>query len=71
MGVRVSELRIAILSIEGTNCDRELEVALASLGARAEVVLLKQLAGETDPAHRRRLSEYGALFFPGGFSGGD
>ncbi|MGB6500024.1 MAG: phosphoribosylformylglycinamidine synthase I [Thermoplasmata archaeon] len=65
-------LRVAILSIEGTNCDRELAVALADLGARPEVVLLNQFdrAGGV-PRRRRRLSEYDALFLPGGFSGGD
>jgi len=62
---------VAILAIEGTNCDRELSVALNALGARAEVVLLKQLAGEVEPSARRRLADYAALFLPGGFSGAD
>jgi phosphoribosylformylglycinamidine synthase subunit PurQ / glutaminase len=64
-------LPIAILAIEGTNCDRELAVALAALGTRPEVVHLKQLAREVDPSARRRLADYGALFLPGGFSAGD
>jgi phosphoribosylformylglycinamidine synthase subunit PurQ / glutaminase len=65
-------LRLGILSIEGTNCDEELRVALARLGARPEIVLLKQLEGRDVPrAERRRLSDYQAVFFPGGFSGGD
>ncbi len=64
-------LPIAILAIEGTNCDRELVTALASVGARPEVVHLKQFAGAVEPAARRRLFDYGALFFPGGFSAGD
>ena len=63
---------MAILSIEGTNCDEELRVALATLGARPEVVLLSQFEGRDVGAGRRRtLSEYDALFLPGGFSGGD
>ncbi len=67
-----SKLPIAILSIEGTNCDRELVVALRSLGARPEVVHLKQFEGrEVRAADRRRLSDYAALFLPGGFSAGD
>ncbi|MGA8665054.1 MAG: phosphoribosylformylglycinamidine synthase I [Thermoplasmata archaeon] len=66
------DLRIAILSIEGTNCDRELQVALEHLGARAEVVHLKQLEGrDVTTSERRRLSDYAALFLPGGFSAGD
>jgi len=66
-----SRLPVAILAIEGTNCDRELTVALSDLGAQPEVVHLKQFAGEVEPARRRRLSDYAALFLPGGFSGGD
>jgi phosphoribosylformylglycinamidine synthase len=66
-----SRLPVAILAIEGTNCDRELAVALRALGTEPEVVHLKQFAGEVDPPARRRLSDYGALFLPGGFSAGD
>lgn len=63
---------MAILSIEGTNCDRELQVALEHLGARAEIVLLKQFGDpEVERGEQRRLSDYSALFVPGGFSAGD
>lgn len=66
------DLRIAIVSIEGTNCDRELEVALATLGARPEIVGLKQFEGrDVTPEERRRLADFDAIFFPGGFSAGD
>jgi phosphoribosylformylglycinamidine synthase subunit PurQ / glutaminase len=66
------DLKIAIASIEGTNCDQELFVALAQLGARPEIIELKQFEGrEVDPTERRRLADFDALFFPGGFSGGD
>jgi len=65
-------LALAILSIEGTNCDDELREALATLGARPEVVHLKQLEGrDVLPEARRRLSDYQGLFLPGGFSAGD
>jgi len=65
-------LRAAILSIEGTNCDEELRVALTHLGAKAEIVHLKQFEGRDVPARdRRRLSDFSALFVPGGFSSGD
>ncbi len=67
-----SGLRIAILAIEGTNCDEELRVALATLGARPEIIYLKQFEGrDVDPSERRRLADYDVLFFPGGFSAGD
>jgi phosphoribosylformylglycinamidine synthase subunit PurQ / glutaminase len=66
------DLRIAIVSIEGTNCDQELRVAFAKLGARPEIVELKQFEGrDVDPSERRRLADFDAVFFPGGFSGGD
>jgi phosphoribosylformylglycinamidine synthase I len=65
-------LRVALLAIEGTNCDDELRVALAALGAKAEIVQLKQFEGQAvASAKRRRLSDYSALFIPGGFSAGD
>jgi phosphoribosylformylglycinamidine synthase subunit PurQ / glutaminase len=66
------DLRIALLTIEGTNCDEELYVALRHLGTRPEIVHLKQLEGrDVVPSDRRRLADYSALFVPGGFSGGD
>ena len=64
-------LRIAILTIEGTNCDRELAVALDAVGAAPEVVHLKQFGDGVPTSARRRLDDYGAVFFPGGFSAGD
>ena len=65
-------LRVAIVSIEGTNNDEELFVALRALGAAPEVVQLKQLAGtDVAAAKRRHLSDYAMLLFPGGFSAGD
>jgi len=66
------DLRVAILAIEGTNCDDELRVSLAALGARPEVVYLKQFEGrDVEPSARRRLADYQMLFVPGGFSAGD
>lgn len=67
-----SRLPVAILSIEGTNCDRELGVALQELGTAPELVQLKQLEpGAVRRTDRRRLDDFGAVFLPGGFSGGD
>lgn len=66
------KLRIALLTIEGTNNDGELRTALAALGARPEIVLLQQFEGRhVEPEDRRRLADYQMLFFPGGFSAGD
>ena len=67
-----ADLAVALLSIEGTNNEEELRVALHALGARPEVVLLKQFEGrDVAPGDRRRLSDYQALFVPGGWSAGD
>lgn len=67
-----ARLPVAILAIEGTNCDRELVVALRQLGTSPEVVLLKQFEpGGVPRERRRRLGDYDALFLPGGFSAGD
>ncbi|MCI4366452.1 MAG: phosphoribosylformylglycinamidine synthase I [Thermoplasmata archaeon] len=64
--------RVAILVIEGTNCDGELARALSACGARAERVHLKQFEGrDVTAGERRRLDEFAALFVPGGFSAGD
>ena len=65
-----AKLHVAIFSIEGTNCDEELRVAVGALGARPEVVHLKQFEGR-DGEERRHLSEFDVVLFPGGFSGGD
>jgi phosphoribosylformylglycinamidine synthase subunit PurQ / glutaminase len=66
------DLAVALLSIEGTNCDDELRVALRKLGARPEIVHLKQFEGrDVPPDERRRLADYQVLFVPGGFSAGD
>ncbi len=72
MRVRRDRLRVALASIEGTNNDEELLVALRSLGVAAEVVQLKQLEGRgVEPSERRELLDYRVLFFPGGFSAAD
>jgi phosphoribosylformylglycinamidine synthase subunit PurQ / glutaminase len=67
-----ADLRVAILAIEGTNCDDELREALAQLGTRPEIVYLNQFQDrDVEPEARRRLADYQALFIPGGFSAGD
>ncbi len=66
------DLAVAILAIEGTNCDEELRTAVAALGARPEIVYLNQFEGrDVEPEERRRLSDYQMLLIPGGFSAGD
>ena len=70
--MRRRDVRVALLSIEGTNCDEELARALDALGARAEIVHLKQLEKrDVEPSRYRELSDYSAVLIPGGFSSGD
>lgn len=66
----VDEIRVAILRIEGTNCEDESFQAFKALGTSPEYVHLKQLtvAGIKDA---RKLSDYQIIMFPGGFSAGD
>lgn len=61
-----SDIRIAILRIEGTNCEEESYQAFAELGARPEYVHLNML--RRDPSS---LFDYQGIFIPGGFSAGD
>lgn len=63
--------KICITFIEGTNCEDETARAFKMAGAEAEKVHLKQLTGNCSEKRKRKLSEYDALIFPGGFSAGD
>ncbi|PKK86484.1 MAG: phosphoribosylformylglycinamidine synthase subunit PurQ [Thermoplasmata archaeon HGW-Thermoplasmata-1] len=70
--MKVSDAKVCILQIEGTNCDEETYWAFKRLGADPEVVHLKQLIGTGIPhGMKRSLSDYQCLIFPGGFSAGD
>jgi phosphoribosylformylglycinamidine synthase len=65
-------VRVALLTIEGTNNDTELFVALRAVGVHPEIVHLKQFEGREVPAaDRRRLADYHMLLIPGGFAAGD
>ncbi len=61
-----SGIRVAVLRMEGTNCEEEMARAWRGAGARAEFVHLKELE-----SRKRSLEEFHALVFPGGFSAGD
>ncbi len=63
--MRRSEIRVLILRVGGTNCDRETALAFRDLGVEAEVVHTHRVIRE------RSLSDYDVLVFPGGFSYGD
>lgn len=69
--MRREDVRVAVVLLEGTNCEDESVAFFRLLGAQAEKVHLKQLTGESPPEVRRKLSDYDVLFLPGGFANGD
>ena len=58
--------KIAILRMEGTNCEYESYLAFKRLDAQPEYVHLKELERK-----KKNLEEYDCVFIPGGFSAGD
>ncbi len=65
-------IKVAVVRIEGTNCEEESYLAFKRLGADAEKVHLKQFTGEDVVAsEKRELEDYDILMIPGGFSAGD
>ena len=70
--MRRGEVTVGVLRIEGTNSEDETAESVEACGGRAELVHMNQLdASKVDEADFRRLDEYHALVFPGGFSAGD
>ncbi len=59
-------MRVAILQIEGTNCEEESYIAFKELGQDVEYLHLNLLK-----KGKRNLEDYDILFIPGGFSAGD
>lgn len=66
-----SAIRVAVLLIEGTNCEDESVDFFRHLGAQAEKVHLKQLTGDAPTDLQRKLETYDILMIPGGFAAGD
>jgi phosphoribosylformylglycinamidine synthase I len=69
--MKVEDIRVCVLRIEGTNCEDETFNAFENLGASPERVHLKQLSGSSPRSLQRNLEEYQVLALPGGFSSGD
>jgi phosphoribosylformylglycinamidine synthase subunit PurQ / glutaminase len=69
--VKRSDIRVAVLLIEGTNCEDESVAFFRHLGAQAEKVHLKQLTGDVPAELRRTLDDFDILMIPGGFAAGD
>ncbi len=60
------EVKVAILTMEGTNNEEEAYQSFMHSDSSPEIVHLKKLENGT-----KKLASYDILFFPGGFSAGD
>lgn len=70
--MKVNDIKVGILRIEGTNCEQESYDAFKQLGAQPEFVHLKQLLYiDCNKNERRDVFDYHCLMIPGGFSAGD
>jgi phosphoribosylformylglycinamidine synthase len=70
--LKKEKIKIAILRIEGTNCEQESFYAFKRLNAKPEFVHLKQLLNiDCNKNEIRDLFDYQCLMIPGGFSAGD
>jgi len=66
------EIRVAVLRIEGTNCEDETVKAFKNLGVEAEAVHVKQFYSDMIRFEEQRsVFDYQCIVFPGGFSAGD
>jgi len=70
--VKRSDIKVAVLRIEGTNNEQEMWDGFHALGAQPELVHLNQLVKKDLPKDEKRsLADYHVLMLPGGFSAGD
>jgi len=70
--VKPNDIKIAVLRIEGTNCEQESYDAFKQLGTKPEFVHLKQLLNiDCNKDEKRDIFDYQCLMIPGGFSAGD
>ena len=70
--MKLEDVKVAVLRIEGTNCEQESYDAFKRLGAYPEFVHLKQLLGiDCNKDEKRDVFDFQCLMIPGGFSAGD
>lgn len=70
--MKKKDVKIAVLRIEGTNCEQESYDAFKRLGANPEFVHLKQLLHiDCNKNEKRNVSDFQCIMVPGGFSAGD
>lgn len=72
MSKNASDLKWAVLRIEGTNSEDESAACMREVGVQAEIIHLKQLLHDDVAEHEKRaLGDYDGLWIAGGFSAGD
>ncbi|MCK4332534.1 MAG: phosphoribosylformylglycinamidine synthase subunit PurQ [Thermoplasmatales archaeon] len=70
--MKIKDIEIGVLRIEGTNCEQESYDAFKRLGANPEFLHLKQLLDiDCNEDEKRDVFDYQCLMIPGGFSAGD
>lgn len=70
--MKKGDIKVAILRIEGTNCEQESFDAFKRLGSKPEFVHLKQLLHvDCSKEEERDIFDYQCIMIPGGFSSGD
>jgi phosphoribosylformylglycinamidine synthase len=70
--LKIKDIKIGIMRIEGTNCEQESHDSFKRLGANPEFVHLKQLLHiDCNKDEKRNISNYQCIMIPGGFSSGD
>ena len=70
--MKIQDIRIAVLRIEGTNCEQESLDAFKRLGSKPEFVHLKQLLhNDCNKEEQRDIFDFQCIMLPGGFSAGD
>lgn len=70
--MKKSDVKVAVIRIEGTNCEQESFDAFKRLDANPEFVHLKQLLHiDCTDTEKRDISDYQCIMIPGGFSAGD
>jgi phosphoribosylformylglycinamidine synthase I len=70
--MKIKDIKIAVIRIEGTNCEQESFDAFKRLDASPEFVHLKQLLHiDCNEDEKRDILNYHCLMIPGGFSAGD
>jgi phosphoribosylformylglycinamidine synthase len=70
--LKIKDIKVGVLRIEGTNCEQESFDAFKRLGANPEFLHLKQLLNmDCNKNEIRTVFQYQCLMIPGGFSAGD